>query len=90
MSRPQTIPELERVDLPQDLSVIKEENEEASAVDSKEVLSRQDDVDNQVDEMSRPAESKTFKPKNPKQQQKLVNKKQMTLFMKHLLQNLVK
>ena len=66
MSRPQTIPEIERVDLPQDLSIIKEENEEASAVDSKEVLSRQDDVDSQVDEMSRPAESETFKPKKSK------------------------
>ena len=64
MSRPQSIPELERVDLPQDLSIIKEEGEEDSAVGSKTVISTQGEVDRDVEDISRPAESKVSKTKN--------------------------
>ena len=61
MSRPQTIPELERVDLSEDLSVIAEEGEEKSVVNTLNT----DDVDRDVEDISSPFESKVSKTKKP-------------------------
>ena len=61
MSRPQSIPELERRDLPQDLSVIAEEGEEDSVVDSKAIIATPGEVDRDVEDISRPLESKVSK-----------------------------
>ena len=65
MSSPQSIPELERVDLPQDLSVIAEEGEEPSIAESKVNISTPGEVDRDVEDISRPHESKVSRTKKP-------------------------
>lgn len=77
ISRPQSIPELERRDLPEDLSVINEEGEEDSVVDSKVNVSTPAEVDKDVENISRPLESKVSKTKKPSKITKI--KSRMTL-----------